>query len=100
MDKQRNKYFTTNAGNIINRINRQIEQGFPFTPYEFMSLRYACCELISQIDTDPVEPVSWEKEHPGATAYYRRLDKKRKKKLQECIWNLDKWYYGRLFTEN
>lgn len=46
MYKQRDKYFTTNSGNLVSRILSQKDH---FTPYEFMSLRYACCQGISEL---------------------------------------------------
>ena len=46
MYKPRNKYFTTSANDLVKRILSQ--KGF-FTPYEFMALRYACCQEISRL---------------------------------------------------
>lgn len=44
MFKPRNKYIYCNYDNLIRRIE---EQKTHFTPYEFMSLRYACCDVIA-----------------------------------------------------
>ena len=81
MYKPRDKYFTTNLGNLVERIMSSDK----FTRYEYMALRYACCESISKIDyvlrgyTVPY------------IAYMRRIDvKKLKKSYQRCINHLDK----------
>ncbi len=46
MYKPRDKYFTTNLGNLVERIMSSDK----FTRYEYMALRYACCENISKVD--------------------------------------------------
>lgn len=85
MYKPRNKYFTTNNGNLIERIMNSNK----FTRYEYMALRYACCESISKIDyalsgyTVPYGKYYY-------IAYMRRIDiKKLKKSYQRCINHLD-----------
>lgn len=86
MYKPRNKYFTTNNGNLVERIMSSDK----FTRYEYMALRYACCENISKIDyvlNTYTVPYGW---------YYYirhmcRTDvKKLKKSYQRCINHLDK----------
>lgn len=76
MYKPRNKYFTTNNGNLVERIMNSDK----FTRYEYMALRYACCESISKIDYTL-----------SGYTYRRRIDlKKLKKSYQRCINYLDK----------
>lgn len=86
MYKPRNKYFTTNNGNLVERIMSSDK----FTRYEYMALRYACCESISKIDyVLSSYTVPYGKYH--FIAYMRRIDvKKLKKSYQRCINHLDK----------
>ena len=95
MYKQRDKYFTTNRSNIVNRIKEQLANGFAFTPYEFMSLRYACCEQIADIDMGRSRAKS--NLSPVFIHNWNRMLKKHKKELQECIQLLDNWYYEHMF---
>ena len=78
MYKQRYKYI--NKDNLVERIKEQIESGKPFTPYEYMSLRYACCEEISKLS-------------------FRNLKKHRRKALQRCIQLMDDWYKRNVETD-
>lgn len=81
MYKPRNKYFDVfNSRNIVNRI---MESKY-FSPYEFMSLRYACCELIARLD------LRLEKGYEGPIS--RKNMKNKKKLLQSCINKLDMYY--------
>ena len=81
MYKPRNKYFTTNKGNLVERIMSSDK----FTRYEYMALRYACCERISEVDCilsgDTNEYFLFMK---------RTAIKKLKKSYQRCINYLDK----------
>jgi len=97
MYKQRDKYFTTNEFNIINRIKGQLNNGPAFTPYEFMALRYACCEQISDIDLGHKDWTHVDTVSAGFISRWNRENKKRKKELQKCILLLDKWYYEHMF---
>lgn len=85
MYKPRDKYFTTNLGNLVERIMSSDK----FTRYEYMALRYACCESISKIDCVLSGCIPYGKYH--YIAYMRRIDvKKLKKSYQKCINYLDK----------
>ena len=85
MYKSRDKYFTTNKGNLVERIMNSDK----FTPYEFMALRYACCHNISKVDfalSTRILPMSCYD-----LVYMSRNDwKKLKKSYQRCINHLDK----------
>lgn len=85
MYKPRNKYFTTNKGNLIERIMSSDK----FTRYEYMALRYACCTSISKVDfclSAKIVPMGWHN-----LVYMNRTDlKKLKKSYQRCINYLDK----------
>lgn len=94
MYKQRDKYFTTNSGNLVSRILSQKDH---FTPYEFMSLRYACCQEISElsirnrlIPRNTLKPLG-----EGAINEVRR-NKFKIKAYQRCINHLDNWFKGEL----
>lgn len=94
MYKQRDKYFTTNSGNLVSRILSQKDH---FTPYEFMSLRYACCQEISelslknhQVTHDTIGP-----SRERAINEVRR-NKFKIKAYQRCINHLDNWFKGEL----
>ena len=81
MYKPRNKYFDLfNSGNIINRIM----EAKCFSAYEFMSLRYACCEMIAKLDLN-LEDGYWD-------PLSRKAMKNKKKLLQSCINRLDMYY--------
>ena len=85
MYKPRDKYFGPyNNSNIVNRIMSATS----FNAYEFMSLRYACCELIAET-YDMLGPKGY-----GANyTYSERRDLKNKiKLLQRCINKLDMYY--------
>jgi hypothetical protein len=87
MYKPRNKYITTNQKNIV----PCIMGSDAFTPYEFMSLRYACCELIAKEKAIIERAGRTTKEMPldkNATDYIRHL-KIHIKALQRCIQHLD-----------
>ena len=87
MYKPRDKYFGPyNNGNIINRIM----EASSFTPYEFMSLRYACCELIAK----DIEALELECKDTIAIVNpkLRKHYKNRIKQLQKCINKLDNFY--------
>lgn len=87
MYKPRNKYITTNQKNIVSRIMGSDA----FTPYEFMSLRYACCELIAKKTVIIERAARTAKETPpdkNAMDYIKYL-KKYIKALQKCIQHLD-----------
>lgn len=94
MYKQRDKYFTTNSGNLVSRILSQKDR---FTPYEFMSLRYACCQKISELDSR-----NWQTIHTAIRPLDERaVNEIRKNKLkikayQRCINHLDNWFKGEL----
>ena len=89
MYKPRNIYFTTNQGNLVERIMSSDK----FTRYEYMALRYACCESISEVDyilSGSIVPCE-RYHHIGYIACMRRIDiKKLKKSYQRCINHLDK----------
>lgn len=85
MYKPRNKYFKTNFGNLENRI---LYQKTPFTPYEFMSLRYACCQLISEYHKELYFNIP---KSSTTFNYYKQL-KRKIKNLQRCIQYLDNWF--------
>ena len=88
MYKPRNKYFTTNAKDLVKRI---LSQKGHFTPYEFMALRYACCQEISRL----YSRINDLKDHPiinGVIYTTSRACKQNIKKLQTCINYLDNWY--------
>lgn len=94
MYKQRDKYFTTNSGNLVSRILSQKDH---FTPYEFMSLRYACCQGISELSLknhqathDTIRPLG-----EGAINEVRK-NKFKIKAYQLCINHLDNWFKGEL----
>jgi len=85
MYKPRDKYFTTNLGNLVERIMSSDK----FTRYEYMALRYACCENISKIDCASSGDITLE--CYGYIAYMQRTTiKKLKKSYQRCINHLDK----------
>ena len=88
MYKPRNKYFTTNQGNLIHRIMNSND----FSPYEFMSLRYACCETIAEINRnlDGSDNNSFF-EYIGYMN--NKTLKQLKKSYQRCINHLDKYYF-------
>lgn len=82
MYKPRNKYFTTNKGNLVERIMSSDK----FTRYEYMALRYACCENISNIDCLLSGNTNYE-----YIGYVEKTTiKKLKKSYQRCINYLDK----------
>lgn len=87
MYKPRDKYFGPyNSGNIANRIMSATS----FNAYEFMSLRYACCELIAENNDllDSPYGVNY--------TYSERIDLKNEiKMLQRCINRLDRFYEHR-----
>lgn len=90
MYKQRNKYFTTNSRNLVNRI---LSQKGHFTPYEFMSLRYACCQKISELDLKIYQAAHYT----IMPLRERDISEVRKNKLkikayQRCINYLDNWF--------
>ena len=81
MYKPRDKYFGPyNSGNIANRIMAAKY----FNAYEFMSLRYACCEMIAELD------IKLEDGYWGPLS--RKAMKNKKKHLQSCINRLDMYY--------
>lgn len=85
MYKPRDKYFTTNKGNLVERIMSSDK----FTKYEYMALRYACCESISKIDCASSDNINLE--CYKYIAYMKRTAiKKLKKSYQRCINHLDK----------
>lgn len=85
MYKPRDKYFTTNKVNLVERIMNSDK----FTRYEYMALRYACCHNISKVDfalNTHVAPMSYH-----YLLLMSRSDwKKLKKSYQRCINHLDK----------
>ena len=81
MYKPRYKYFTTNNGNLIERIMNSDN----FTPYEYMSLRYACCESISKVDS-----ALGEEYFVDLCNMRRNYLKQLVKNYQRCINYLDK----------
>ena len=85
MYKPRNKYFTTNKGNLVERIMSSDK----FTRYEYMALRYACCHSISKVNfalNTRILPMDYYD-----LVYMIRADwKKLKKSYQRCINHLDK----------
>ena len=82
MYKPRNKYFTTNKGNLVERIMSSDK----FTRYEYMALRYACCENISNMDCLLSGDTNYE-----YIGYVKKTTiKKLKKSYQRCINYLDK----------
>lgn len=84
MYKPRDKYFGPyNRGNIANRIM----SARSFNAYEFMSLRYACCELIAE-NHDLLDS-----EYGVNYTYSERRDLKNEiKLLQRCVNKLDRFY--------
>lgn len=87
MYKPRNKYITTNKRNIVSRIM----SSYTFTPYEFMSLRYACCEIIAETKSIIERAGENAKGIPpdkNAMDYIKYL-KRYIKSLQKCIQHLD-----------
>ena len=90
MYKQRDKYFTTNSRNLENRILNQKDH---FTPYEFMSLRYACCQKISELNFKIYQATH----NTIMPLRERAVNEIRKNKLkikayQRCINHLDNWF--------
>ena len=97
MYKQRDKSFTTNSGNLVSRL---LSPKHHFTPYEFMSLRYACCQRISELSLknqqathDTIRPLG-----EGDINEVRR-DKFKIKAYQRCINHLDNWFKGVINNE-
>jgi hypothetical protein len=88
MYKPRYKYFTHNRGNIVDRIM----SARSFNAYEFMSLRYACCEIIAEIRDDMIPFRAFS---PNYTYSERRDLKNKIKLLQRCINKLDSFYRKR-----
>ena len=85
MYKPRDKYFTTNLGNLVERIMSSDK----FTRYEYMALRYACCESINKVDR--ILSGDTNLQHYEYIAYMKRTTvKKLKKSYQRCINHLDK----------
>ena len=84
MYRPRNKYFDVfcSAPNLIRKINNKKS----FTPYEFMAMRYACCEWIARIKEN-LSKSKW----PWAN----KLGKKQIKELQSCINKMDEFYIHR-----
>lgn len=95
MYKQRDKYFTTNSKNLVNRI---LNQKGHFTPYEFMSLRYACCQKISELSIDNQGIARWYAVYPVKDISNNeiRKNKLKIKEYQRCINHLDNWFRGEL----
>lgn len=93
MYKPRNKYFDLfNSGNIINRIM----EAKCFSAYEFMSLRYACCEMIAET-YDMLDPKGYGVNY----TYSERRDLKNKiKLLQSCINRLDMYYERKVVSQS
>lgn len=88
MYKPRDKYFGPyNSGNIVNRI---MSAG-SFNAYEFMSLRYACCELIAE----NYDLLVFEGYGVNYTYSERKDLKNEIKMLQRCINKLDRFYEHR-----
>jgi len=85
MYKQRDKYFTTNLENLVNRI---LSHNGYFTPYEFMSLRYACCQMISELNFKNSTTASYSE---------NRKNKLKVKDYQRCINHLDHWFRHRSY---
>ena len=94
MYKQRDKYFTTNLGNLVSRILSQKDH---FTPYEFMSLRYACCQEISELSIrNRLIPHNTIRPLRGGAVNEIRRNKLKIKAYQRCINHLDNWFKGEL----
>ena len=84
MFKPRNKYIYCNYDNLIQRIEKQKTH---FTPYEFMSLRYACCETIAYCHKKWNE---WKHfDSKTVEGNHCKLYKNYIKKFQHCINVLD-----------
>ena len=84
MYRPRNKYFDVfcSIPNLIRKINNKIS----FDAYEFMAMRYACCEQIARLKAN-LEISKW----PWAN----KLGKKQIKELQSCINKMDEFYKHR-----
>ena len=87
MYRPRNKYFDVfcNIPNLIRKINNKTS----FDAYEFMAMRYACCEQIARLKANmEVTKGSWRR-------WANRLGKKQIKELQSCINKMDEFYKHR-----
>ena len=85
MYRPRNKYFDVfcNIPNLIRKINNKTS----FDAYEFMAMRYACCEQIAFLKRN-IENYKPGYRWPWAI----RLEKKQIKELQSCINKMDEFY--------
>lgn len=84
MYRPRNKYFDVFCS--IPNLIRKIKNKTSFDAYEFMAMRYACCEQIARLK-DNMESSKW----PWAN----KIGKKQIKELQSCINKMDEFYKHR-----
>ena len=84
MYRPRNKYFDVFCS--IPNLIRKIKNKTSFDAYEFMAMRYACCEQIARLKAN-LEISKW----PRAN----KLGKKQIKELQSCINKMDEFYKHR-----